>query len=330
MADPQRFYITSNERNNGPFIIINSDNVFNSYGICSFRLTKPDVDLNKVSVRSDLNKKYKSKYPKNFHLSVFYDDVKMVKTKLLGEGSYGQVWRYEADIKNERISVAIKFAFEDIDEEPMILKHLINDVVCSKNVIPIQTVYDEKENPFIIMQEANSCLKMLKIDPRLIKKIIYHITKTIECFYDHDVFYLDLKTENILYKCTNDKISIFIGDIGSFAQLGEVSMATFMPPEVLDSKRPKADKAYMFFTLGAFFADLYNLADDIIYINEETDRWKTKKEFISHYYPVFSKRIINSNIPEKIKEIILQYTQIDMKKRSKLSFEMVYDLYDNH
>lgn len=329
MADPKRFYITSNERNNGPFIVINEDNVFNSYGVCSFHLTKPTVNLNKVIIETDLPKTYRNKYPGNFNLVVKYEGKNMKKTDLLGEGTYGQVWKYEIMTdKNTSISVVVKIPLEDIEEEPMILKHLIDDVVCTQNVIPIKTVYDQKENPFIIMQEANSTLRTLKMDLRLIKKIILQITKTIECFYEYDIFYLDLKTENILYICKNDKLSIFLGDIGSFAELGEVSMATFMPPEVLDSKKPKADKAYMFFTLGAFFADLYGLADDIIYINEETNKWKTRKTFINKYYPKFSRRIINSNIPEKIKEVILQYTQVDPKKRSKLSFEMVYDIFD--
>lgn len=328
--DPKRYYLTANVKNNGPFIVINEDNVFNSYGICSFRLTKPSVDLNKVSVETDLRKEYRNTYPKNFHVVVRYDGKKMKKTHLIGEGSYGQVWKYETVVNNQHVSVVIKFAMSNIEEEPMILKHLLNNLICTQNVIPIRAVYDNYKNPFIVMQEANSSIRMLKMDQRLIKKIIYQITKTIECFYEYDIFYLDLKTENILYQCTNDKISIFLGDIGSFAQLGEISMATFMPPEVLKTKRPRADKAYLFFTLGAFFADLYGLADDIMYLNLKTNRWKTSNSFINEYYPSFSKKIINSNIPENFKELILQYTQIDMKKRAKLSFDMVYSIYDNH
>ena len=262
MADPKRYYITTNIKEKGPFIVITEDNVFNSYGICSFRLTKPDVDLNKVTIETDLRKQYSETYPKKFYLAVYYKGVKMKKTQLIGEGSYGKVWRFEIlDKNNEHITIALKIALEDLEEESKILTNLLNNIKCKTSVIPIRAVRDEEKNPFIIMQEANSTLRSLKMDERLIKKIIYQITKSIECFYKYGVFYLDLKTENILYQCNNDKISVFLGDIGSFAGIGGVSLATFMPPEALAAKRPKADKAYMFFTLGAFYADLYNLAD---------------------------------------------------------------------
>lgn len=328
MNDSKRYYITSSIKENGPFIVITEDNVFNSYGICSFKLTKPEVNLNNITIETDLKKEYTQKYPSQFHLVLYYKNIKMIKTKLLGEGSYGKVWKYEALDNNKEISVVLKIPTDDVEEEPRILEELLNENICNKSIIPIRTVFDKHRNPFIIMQEANASIRALKMDERLIKKIIYQITKDIECFYNNDIFYLDLKTENILYRCTNDKISIFLGDIGSFTQLGQVSLATFMPPEALASKNPRADKAYMLFTLGAFYADLYSLADDIFFENDNIGQWKTKRSFINDYYPKFVKKINNSNIPEKLKNIILQFTQIDPKTRAKINFDLVYDMYD--
>lgn len=328
MANPQRYYITSEIREKGPFIVINEDNVFNSYGICSFKLTKPNVDLKHVRIETSLTKEYTYEYPRKFNISLFYKNQKMLRTKLMGQGSYGKVWKYEVlDNKNENISLALKIPTENIEEEPLILENLLNENICNKSIIPIKTIFDKHDNPFIIMQEANSSLRSLKPDERLVKKIIYQITKDIECFYNYDIFYLDLKTENILYRCDNDKISIFLGDIGSFSELGNESMATFMPPEALNSKHPKADKAYMFFTLGAFYADLYGLADDIYYENDN-GKWKTKKSFIEVHYPKFVKKIINSNVSEKLKDVILQFTQIDPVARSKLNFSLVYEIFE--
>jgi serine/threonine protein kinase len=315
-------YLTK-DRERGPFIIINEDNVFNSYGICKFTLTKPASNLNKISIKTNLRKQV-DMLPKIFKMKLYYNGKKMKKTKILGEGSYGKVIKYETIEGGELKSVIIKIPTYEIEIEPDILEDYLDRSMCKQHVIPIKTTYDQHDNPFIIMQEANGSLFNLKMDERLIKKCIYQITKAIECFYKHNIFYLDLKTENILYACDNDKISIYLGDIGSFNLLGgEESSAGFPPPETWGKKIMRADKAFMFYTLGALFADFYDLSDDL-YFQTSKGKEKTASQFKDKYYPSFVTKIKNSNIPDKIKEIILKLTQKNPTERAKLDFEMIY------
>ena len=264
------------QKDKAPFIIMDKDDLFRSYGSCNLTLSKPATNLNKIKIETNLKKGLKN-YPSNYKLDVYYDGIKLKKGKEIGAGAYGKVILYQGIKNNKEISAVVKMPLSDSDpyEEPDILiDYMKTAFMCHHYVIPIRTVNDQNDNPFIVMQQANGEVKKLEMDNRLKIKFIIYITRIIKCFYNHKFVYPDLKLENMLYRCTGEKIEFFLGDIGSFAPLGASSkkgdMTTsfsFVPPEYAygDDKIRKADKQSALYTLGATIADIYGLADDIYY-----------------------------------------------------------------
>jgi serine/threonine protein kinase len=319
-----------------PFIIMEEGDLFNSYNKCNFTLTRPSTNLNKIKIKSTLRKKL-DKYPKKYGVSVYYNDNLMKKIKTLGKGSYGKIVLYEYIGNNSKVnSVVVKLPFNDSDpyEEPNILKsYMYKAFLCHHYVIPIRSIEDQHGNPFIIMQQANGSLADLDMDNRLKLKIIIQLTKIIKCFYNHGFIYMDLKKENLLYRCRDDKIEFFLGDIGSFSELGkteklhDLSSSTYVPPEYAygDEKIRKADRQTMLYTLGATIADLYNLSTCIYFKDFDNDHVYTSKEIKKIQLPKFYEQIRNSNIPENIKEIILALTSISPKKRLTYNLDIIFE-----
>ena len=318
-----------------PFIILEKDDLFRSYGECNLALVKPVTDLSKINLKTNFKKKYEN-YPTKYKIDVFYEDTKLKAKAEIGAGSYGKVILYEGVHKNQLRSVVVKIPIGDADpyEEPDILKaYMKKAFICNHYVIPIRSVNDQHGNPFIIMQQANGSVDKLEMDNRLKIKFIIYITRIIKCFYNHGFVYPDLKLENMLYKCNGEKIEFFLGDIGSFAPINSdgkkdninVSFS-FVPPEYAygDKKYRKADKQSALYTLGATIADVYKLADDIYYADSKGNDY-TSQQLKKEQIPNFHKKIKNSNIPDAVKDIILAFTTISPKKRLEYNFDIVFD-----
>ena len=205
--------------------------------------------------------------------------------------------------------------------------------ICNHYVIPIRSAEDQNGNPFIIMQQANGSIENLELDPRLKIKLSIHIGKIMQCFFKKGFIYMDLKKENLLYRCEGEKISFFLGDIGGFAKLGDssknnkdLSTSSFIPPEYAyaDKKVRKADKQTLLYIVGATIADFYNLADDIFYSDGQGNDY-TGAELRKVQIPKFHKKVRDSNMPEAVKEIVLAFTSISPKKRLEYNLDMIFE-----
>ena len=314
-----------------PFILLRDDDLFNSYNLCNFTLTKPETDLNKINIKVNFKKKLTT-YPKRYKLQVFYEDIELKRIKTIGEGSYGKVVLYGEIIEGREKSVVVKLPIDKADpyEEPHILSNYLDKgKICHHFIVPIRTVMDDLGNPFIIMQEANNSVDKINMDPRLKIKLIIYLAKAIQCFYKNNMVYLDLKKENILYRCKRDKISFYLGDIGGFQKLGadeekgDEIAATFTPPEFI-GKYLKATKEAMLYVLGATIADIYDLADDLLTLDDNLKKVSSER-MMKEKIPRFHSRVTNSNIPEPVKEIILAFTDINLRKRKKYDIKYVLD-----
>lgn len=309
---------------------LNNDNIFNSYDICSYHNTRPSTNLSKISLTTSMNKKMEDEYPKSYKIDLYYLDQKMKKKKSLGSGTFGEVYLYEIKIENSIKSVVVKKPLKGADpyEEPDILKNYMGDTKnCNHYSVPIRSIEDQNGNPFIIMQEANGMVNQIILDDRLKIKLIKFLTKSLECYYKKGLLYTDLKTENILYKCRDEKIEFYLGDIGSFvpeynSKNKNYATATFIPPEYAE-KSVKATRETLLYVMGATFADIYGLADDLVF-ETSSGKIKSKKMFKDIYIPLFIEKIKNSNIPENIKDIILALTSFSPKERSNYSFDYIY------
>lgn len=322
------------KKEKAPFIIMDKDDLFISYGICNLKLNKPATDLNKIRIETNLKKRLEE-YPAKYKLDVYYEGIKLKKDKEIGSGSYGKVILYKELKDNKEISVVVKMPLKGVDpyEEPDILKDYMKTAfMCHHYVIPIRSVEDQHGNPFIVMQQANGEARKLDMDARLKIKFIIYITRIIKCFYNHKFIYPDLKLENILFRCNGEKIEFFLGDIGSFEPLttddtkNQIFSASFVPPEYAygNKNKRKADKQTALYTLGGTIADVYRLADDIYYRDNNGHRYTTS-ELKKVQIPKFHKKIKDSNMPEEVKEIVLAFTSISPKKRLEYDFDMVFD-----
>lgn len=293
----------------GPYIIMEEDNILNSYGLCNFKLSKPFTDLTKIKVKTNLTEKVKF-YKKNIKLELYYNNDKMKKIKMIGEGSFGKVYLFQ--YKENSIVIKIPDKEIYIDYEVDIIKYYLPKNICNDYIIPLRVITDQAKNNFVIMQEANGDLSNLKLDERLIFKIIIQVAKTLICFMKKDIIYTDLKIENILYKCKNNRISIYLADIGSFAKENDILIGgNYIPPEYHKKEEFPATKELVIFTFGCFIAELYN------FINNEvvTD------------YPKFIKKLLkNTTIPKNIKALIILFTEPNPNKRKKNNLNLVFDL----
>lgn len=311
-----------------PFIIMEQDDMFRSYGICNLKQTRPKVNLDNVHIESNMKKRYEDNYPSKYKIKVFYKDLKLKEVKELGRGAYGKVVLYS----NSDINVVVKIPFDAPREEPDILKNYMKSAfVCHHYVVPIRAVNDQHGNPFIVMQQANDEITELEMDERLKIKLIIYMAKVLKCFFKHGYAYTDLKKDNVLYRCNGEKIEFFLGDIGGFAKVEATSKNdnlsyTFVPPEYAygDDKIRKVNEASSIYVFGAFMADVYGLANDIFY-SDENNNYYTSEQLKKVQIPKFHSKIKNSNIPEKVKEIIIKCTSITPKKRLECNYDAILE-----
>lgn len=303
--------------NQGPYIVLEDDNILQSYGICNLKLTKPEVDLGNIYIKTDLKKKVNYLDAKT-KIEVYYNDKLMKRKKKLGEGSFGKIYLYSFEDKN----IVIKIPEKDvrIDYETSIIENYLPKD-CRHHTIPFRVVEDQKGNGFLIMQQANGDLDNIKLDNRLKLKIILTITKMLKCFYEKGIVYGDLKLENILYRCENNKINIFLGDIGSFFKIGDyISDGYYIPPEALDKKKFIVNKEFLLYNLGSFIAEIYGVEKGLEYKNN------SYSTFTKYRYPKIVKRITKSKIPKNIQALILALIHPNEKERGKFDLETVFYL----
>ena len=117
---------------------------------------------------------------------------------------------------------------------------------------------------------------------------------------------MDLKLENILYKCANKKIAIYFGDVGSLVQDGE----TLCNGEIVvpESRKDEfvANEAYLLYTFGAFILEMYGY--------KLKDREKFYKDVTINPY---------------LQSLVYFYTTENPKKRLRYNLDLVDSLIKN-
>ena len=294
---------------NGPYIIMEDNDVFKSYGLCNLKLSKPFTDLNNIEIETSLTKKVEY-FKRNPKIDLYYNGEKMKKTRKLGEGSNGTIYLFE--YSNNSVAVKIPDSGTHVEYEVDVIENNLQHI-CEDSIIPLKIIKDQVGNSFIVMQEANGDLSDLKLDERLIFKIILRVAEMLICFLKKDIIYFDLKLENILYKCHGNNITIYLGDIGSFAIKGDlINNGSYFPPEALDKKYYEANENIVTYSFGCFIAQLYGYD----FLGYEKD-----------YYSKFIEKIRkDSRVPNSIKALIISFTKIDPEEREQYEIETVFDL----
>lgn len=184
----------------------------------------PDIDypecpqdvLNHIEITSDGKYLYKGvKVPK-------------VKRKLLGKGTYGEIYEIVmTDPAGTEYSVVEKISTSSGRElEEMTALRMYPNLLCCSDMVPIRV-----SNGRILMPKADGDLGKFKLSSDVAEKYTDLILDQLLCMLDKGIRYLDLKAENVLYRCTGrDTVEVFLGDVGSVVPNHAHEHAATFPP----------------------------------------------------------------------------------------------------
>lgn len=133
------------------------------------------------------------------------------RDRRLGKGGFGEVHAYKDQYGNE---IAIKF-FQDLRDAKDEI-NIIKSFKDSCNIITsrILTIRNKK---MIVMRKMDGSIADLegKLDIIALEKLFKFMNYSVMCMYDKGYYYIDIKTDNVLYKKVGKGYKYFLGDIGS-------------------------------------------------------------------------------------------------------------------
>lgn len=195
----------------------NSCNRINKFDIILFK-NNPNVIYSEIStypLRQNTNIKYYKK--------ITIDEIEFNAGKIpIGIGSYGAVYAY---LNNDNLGFVVKYG--NVIDDMKVLDEIVKIKNCVGNYVKSHIEFKKNHNDvgnFIIMEYMDGDLtnyiranKPLSFDN--VYNIFKELLKHIKCFAYNRLYFTDLKTDNILYKCNhqNNIIEISLGDLGGFA-----------------------------------------------------------------------------------------------------------------
>jgi serine/threonine protein kinase len=278
--------------------------------ICKMKFIPPLTDLKKISILTDFQKQVKENYPKSGKFTLYYDGDDVSKMIEIGRGTNGIVFLFIW----KGVSAVMKYPLTHAMVEPYTIDYVLEGY--HHHIIPYRLIFDQWENPFVVMQEANGDLYSLflekKLNEKVIRRIISFFVNAIDELWRKDLVYTDMKKENLLYQCHKDGTSFFFGDIGSFAKKGAESYDFDVePPEC----KGIIDKNFALFTIGLLIINIYDLSytrpDHRLSGKKKETNYKSK--FLSPLLPHINKHIKSSNL-RRITRGLLEW---DSKDRDK-------------
>ena len=217
-----------------------------------------EMNLNKLSVTVIPNST-----SFNIDYTVTNKKFPLDNIQFLSSGSYGEVYKFSRN----HYAIAIKTYKSDDDDEIGIINML------EKKKIPCEIVNSKLlkvGNRYICAMElmAGALSKMngkLKIDNNV--RCIKSIAKHLKCLNDHGLSYTDLKCDNVLFKCIDNKnIKTVLGDIGGICKRGQIHIATWTPWEYRNEVgHVKCCESTMVWCLGVILTELFNMSTTVFY-----------------------------------------------------------------
>jgi serine/threonine protein kinase len=167
--------------------------------------------------------------------------------KLLGKGSFGVVVSYlYRDSQSGKIyGITVKYGA--VNDDVNILRYIKERNICGSGYVNsfYSKYLDDQRNEiyFILMDYMDGTLQQYlektveSLNYEIIKKIFAKVVSQLYCLSKYGLFYTDIKTPNILYKCNQDDgiIDVLLGDIGSIVNTNVINRgparASYPPPE---------------------------------------------------------------------------------------------------
>ena len=273
-----------------------------------------DMDLNRLSVTVIPNStSFKIDY------TVTNKKFPLDNIKFLSSGSYGEVYKFS---RND-YGIAVKTYKSDDDDEIGVINML------EKKKIPCEIVNSKLlkvGNRYICAMElmAGALSKMNgKLNVIKDAKCIKSIAKHLKCLNDHGLSYTDLKCDNVLFKCIDNKnIKTVLGDIGGICKRGQIHIATWTPWEYRNEVgHVKCCESTMVWCLGVILTELFNMSTTVFYWD---NIYKYDENSIEGYIETVCRyKRLNDVYVDKAKRHSLEQLYKDMlnlnpKKRIKL------------
>jgi hypothetical protein len=217
-----------------------------------------EMDLNRLSVTVIPNSSgFKIDY------TVTNKKFPLDNIQFLSSGSYGEVYKFS---RND-YGIAVKTYKSDDDDEIGIINML------EKKKIPCEIVNSKLlkvGNRYICAMElmAGALSKMNgKLNVIKDAKCIKSIAKHLKCLNDHGLSYTDLKCDNVLFKCIDNKnIKTVLGDIGGICKRGQMHISTWTPWEYRNEVgHVKCCEPTMVWCLGVILTELFGTSTTIFY-----------------------------------------------------------------
>ena len=163
--------------------------------------------------------------------SYVIDDLKLNK---IGEGSFGDIIR-GTSMKYPEVDFVIKESKNPnkVLEEIRIWRDLPLYAACKDYLVKFRKF--DLTNRIMMPHVTGDLSKLKNFNINQIKSIIKILGNGLLCLANKDIFYFDIKTQNVFFNClSNGKISVFFGDLGSILPDKQNEyVSTFPPPEGL-------------------------------------------------------------------------------------------------
>ena len=162
---------------------------------------------------------------------------------IVGKGSFGQVFKLENldDSKNDSYVLKDFFNSASYLEEKLasIFIRNLNDKLDDKIRIVDSYWYEYKKNNIILINGFTSDLRNLVEVYKIYNpfQIFLQLVENVYKLYKQDMYYVDLKLGNTLFKDNGHKVDVYMGDIGSIVSISRSeTFNLFKSNDLLNSK----------------------------------------------------------------------------------------------
>jgi len=228
-----------------------------------FKLIPDNICSNRPIGEADIFKISKG-WNETIFFSLDYENTPICKSKFISKGAYGKVYEYS---NNSNIRVAIKSFKYSNDNELKIIEKL-NKLNINCNTINARLLNmgnSPNIKKFAIMNIMSGGLNKMngKLNIKNIYLIIKQIAEHLKCLNKNKLSYTDLKSDNILFKCIDNKeITTVLGDLGSICNRNSYNMCTWLPWDQKKTRgKPKCSESTMVWCLGVVLLELLNYSN---------------------------------------------------------------------
>lgn len=274
----------------------------NGRDVCSYKIIPPKTNLKKITVVTDFDGRKKNSYPKDGKFLLRYGKDEDSHVKIIGKGANGivylVVWKGKK-IVGEPASIVFKYPLTEPGFEVNAAENILDGY--HHFIIPHRVIHDQYDNPFVIMQEANGDVFSLlnyNLSKRFRNQIIFHYVDAIgKLWRNGGIVFTDMKTENLLYQCHHDGISLYFGDIGAFSKRGMREYDYEVEPPECEGV---VDKNFCLFTIGLLIISIY----DFKYTRPKKTISSYEENFYLPLKDQIEKQIGNKNIKKMVKKLL--------------------------